>query len=236
MHWCQDETLAAMSAVPVVGILFKKVHKWYHKSTHHKCHHAGCESDHLDHVEEALMPNPPARDVLTVEQVDSYFGQLATIILMHDRKLLGTREFPPHNEFVFFISPEEDILTARWKNKFFIWDGKDWSLDPEYLPKPVPRTDLASPQIHTVETVMDVLRSIQRVSVGGGYLETWFDEDEYGSSITSFIPGSFTRELLELIENHLLGYHEQNTGTSNQGLGQEQKANSGPTQSNKETT
>jgi len=40
---------------------------------------------------------------------------------------------------------------------------------------------------------------------------------------------------LELIENHLLGYHEQNTGSDSQGLDQEQEADSGSTQSDQET-
>jgi hypothetical protein len=132
MHFCQDEALAIGSTVPVIGIFFKKIHKWYHKASHHKCHQPGCEAEHLEHghVEEVLMLNPTDRSVISVEEVDNLFGQLATIFLMHDRKLLETQEFPPHSEFVFFIRQELNgimlDLSARWKNKFFLWDGEKW--------------------------------------------------------------------------------------------------------------
>lgn len=240
MHWCQDETLAAMSTVPVVGYLFRKLHRFYHQKTHHKCHEPGCEAEHLNHVhlaEEELLPNPPGRDILTVPEVDHYFGTVATILLMFDRKLLGVPYFPPASQFTFFLS-QPDNLSARWKNKFFIWDRRGWVLDPEYAPKVPPRSDVGTDNrmICNVENTLELLHSIKRLSVEGGYLEAWFEDDEYGSSITSFIPGSFTREVLELLEDHILGLNGKGTGSSSQGLDQEQEADSGSTQSNQEAS
>jgi hypothetical protein len=179
MHWCSDESLAAASAIPVIGALFRKAHKWYHKKTHHKCHQAGCDAKHLHHieVEESLVPNPPARDVISMEEVDQHFGQLATIFLMFNRKLLGTNFFPAANEFVWFLSPD-DTLTARWKNNFFVWDGKDWNLDPECIPKPDPRADTNESLRCDVENVVELLHSITRLSIEDGELEVWFDDSE----------------------------------------------------------
>jgi hypothetical protein len=135
-HWCLDEQIALMSSLPVIGILFNKIHKWYHKASHHKCHEPGCNVNHLSHqIEEVLLPNPTDHNVISVEEVDHLFGSLATIILMYDRKLLGTKEFPPHTEFVWFMKQEPNgiilNLSARWKNKFFVWNGNDWKSELE---------------------------------------------------------------------------------------------------------
>ena len=154
MHWCQDETYAVMSGVPVVGYFFKRIHKWYHNKTHHKCHHQGCESDHAEHVTpggETLLPNPPGRYVIQPETVDVLFGDLATILLMFDRRLLKTINFPEPNEFVWFA--QDNQLSARWKNKFFQWDGTEWSLEPSKVPP-------------TREEQFDVAASIIRKLIG----------------------------------------------------------------------
>lgn len=59
---------------------------------------------------------------------------------------------------------------------------------------------------YSPEEIVGILHSIETLYVGDGYLEVRFKEtklDSGGESISSFIPGSFTRELLELIEDHL---------------------------------
>lgn len=38
MHWCADETLMLMSMIPFIGIMFRKLHTWYHTKFHHKEH------------------------------------------------------------------------------------------------------------------------------------------------------------------------------------------------------
>jgi hypothetical protein len=60
---------------------------------------------------------------------------------------------------------------------------------------------------YTPETIVKILHSIKTLSMESGELETtFFNEgtapDEI-SCIRAFHPGSFTRELLELIEDHL---------------------------------
>jgi len=58
----------------------------------------------------------------------------------------------------------------------------------------------------TPEEIVKIMHSILEVDVDEGYVEVLFDDSGvYGpSNKNSFIPGSFTRKLLELIEEHLL--------------------------------
>jgi hypothetical protein len=58
---------------------------------------------------------------------------------------------------------------------------------------------------HSPEKIVEILHSITKLDIIGGELEVWFDNGEHSEVCTSFIPGSFTRKLLELIESHLVG-------------------------------
>jgi hypothetical protein len=62
---------------------------------------------------------------------------------------------------------------------------------------------------HSPEKIIEILRSIEGFSAVDDELETIFNNRglpfQLAESISSFQPGSFTRELLELIEKHLLG-------------------------------
>ncbi len=52
--------------------------------------------------------------------------------------------------------------------------------------------------------IVNILHSISKLKIDEfGELEAWFDDSQYPEVSTGFIPGSFTRELLELIERHL---------------------------------
>jgi hypothetical protein len=58
---------------------------------------------------------------------------------------------------------------------------------------------------HSPEKIIEILRSITKLEITKiGELDIWFDQ-EFPESVNSFVPGSFTRELLELIESHLVG-------------------------------
>lgn len=215
MHWCADETLAAMSAVPVVGYFFRRVHNWYHSKMHHKCHHEGCSLDHAEHLTsdgEVMLPNPPGRTVISMEAVDKLFGELATILLVFDRRLIKSYTFPEPSEFIWFAQGKQ--LSARWKNKFFAWNGQDWEVDTTYPVHTSNDVTSDNRMICNVENTLELLHSIKRFSVADGFLEAWFEDDECSSSITEFIPGSFTRELLELIEDHITGSNGKGTGSS----------------------
>lgn len=59
------------------------------------------------------------------------------------------------------------------------------------------------PDSYSVQDILSIMKSIKKVSLEDSGLETYFVDDPYPNSISSFIPGSFTRELLELIEKHL---------------------------------
>lgn len=56
---------------------------------------------------------------------------------------------------------------------------------------------------HSPEEIGQILRSITRMEMNHGELETWFEDDLHSTGIRSFIPGSFTRQLLEFIEDYL---------------------------------
>jgi hypothetical protein len=58
----------------------------------------------------------------------------------------------------------------------------------------------------TPEQIVEVLHSIKRLSIESGELDTWFENGYLNipETIRSFVPGSFTRRLLELIEGYLL--------------------------------
>jgi hypothetical protein len=154
---CIDEALLALAALPLVGVAFRKLHRSFHTSTHHKCHTKGCNDLCVSHptecVEEVAVPDDWKQ--LTADEVDELYGDLPTILLMFDRVLLGTidkypgdklpfwpslkgldmKSFPPRNEFSFFLSQDGSLneLHARWKNKLFVWNDLtvSWKLEQE---------------------------------------------------------------------------------------------------------
>lgn len=59
---------------------------------------------------------------------------------------------------------------------------------------------------YTPEQIITILHSIKKVALEeDGCIEVWMDEDICGASARSFEWGSFTRELLALIEEYLNG-------------------------------
>jgi hypothetical protein len=56
---------------------------------------------------------------------------------------------------------------------------------------------------HSPEEIIGILRSITKLSIVDDKLEACFENGCHPESIPSFIPKSFTRKLLELIEEHL---------------------------------
>ena len=58
---------------------------------------------------------------------------------------------------------------------------------------------------HTPEEIVQILHSISKLSTKDKELDTWFGNEPHASGIHSFVPESFTRQLLELIEDYLLG-------------------------------
>jgi hypothetical protein len=128
MHWCQDESIAAMSAIPVIGVLFHKLHNWYHKKTNHPCHKEGCQEKHLEHLNTREISTHLIK--LSIPQIDEKFGQLATILLTNDRKLLETDYFPSVSEFSWFLD-QDKYLIAYWNDKVFHWIEREWFADIE---------------------------------------------------------------------------------------------------------
>lgn len=58
--------------------------------------------------------------------------------------------------------------------------------------------------MYTAKQIIYCMSLIKNIKLDNdGCLEAWINNDSYSSSINSYEPGSFTRELLELIEKHL---------------------------------
>lgn len=57
----------------------------------------------------------------------------------------------------------------------------------------------------TPQDILNILHSITKLhTIEDGQLDTYFDNSEEAMGISEFVSDSFTRELLELIEYHLL--------------------------------
>jgi hypothetical protein len=72
-----------------------------------------------------LQANPSGLKSISIDEVDRYFGQLATIILTCDRHMLGTEYIPSKSEFTWFID-QSDNLSAHWKNEVFFYFQNEW--------------------------------------------------------------------------------------------------------------
>lgn len=70
-----------------------------------------------------------------------------------------------------------------------------------------------SRKVYSAQEIVDILQSIEKVQIADGELEIFLRGDETGASVcTGFIPGSFTRELMDLIYDHMLPEDEENAG------------------------
>jgi hypothetical protein len=52
MHWCYQETEALMmllSAIPLIGFFFKRLHLKFHAKWKTICHKESCNDKHMDH-------------------------------------------------------------------------------------------------------------------------------------------------------------------------------------------
>lgn len=38
MHWCGEETMLLMTAIPFLGVFFRRLHTWYHSKVKHLPH------------------------------------------------------------------------------------------------------------------------------------------------------------------------------------------------------
>ena len=61
-----------------------------------------------------------------------------------------------------------------------------------------------SNKIYTAQEIVDILDSIEKVEIVNEELEISFKSGDARASVfTSFVPDSFTRELMELIYHHM---------------------------------
>jgi hypothetical protein len=48
-HFCADELLAILAMILFIGIMFRKLHAWWHSKFHHVCHEKHCDETHAEH-------------------------------------------------------------------------------------------------------------------------------------------------------------------------------------------
>ncbi len=136
MHWCMDETLAFLAAIPFIGYLFHKLHVWWHKKFHHKCHKDGCDSDHVEHTYSPFDRNNDDNlltkgDVLILtgwdsiieEDVAARFGDDIIEDLISDDCLLDVDERPADDEFRWFVNDRQH-LRAVFRERVFAHDDE----------------------------------------------------------------------------------------------------------------
>lgn len=58
---------------------------------------------------------------------------------------------------------------------------------------------------YTSEEIVGIMRRFRGFEVNPGDLDAFEEDDQFPTSIRSYTPGSFTRDLLELIEHHMRG-------------------------------
>jgi len=54
------------------------------------------------------------------------------------------------------------------------------------------------------EEIITILTSLTKVSINDGELDVYFDGSDEACGVREFLPGSFTRELLEFIQDYML--------------------------------
>lgn len=58
--------------------------------------------------------------------------------------------------------------------------------------------------------IINLLHAFTRFEIVGGELDAYFDGDDVPTSHREYVPGSFTKELLLLIEKHMLNPIREN--------------------------
>ena len=75
-HFCSDELFMLMAMIPFIGIFFGKMHTWWHKHFHHKCHEEGCKAEHVEHCKmPAHIPHGKAGEGQCDQHPYSPFGR-----------------------------------------------------------------------------------------------------------------------------------------------------------------
>src|SRR5271169_682606 len=111
-HFCTDELLMTLAMIPFIGILFRKLHVWWHKHFHHQCHEKGCEAQHLDHVAATVASIPTeAFSCIDEHGVDAQNFEEIGYRLTHRGLVVATVLYhgPMTHEQVMSHCPGEDI-------------------------------------------------------------------------------------------------------------------------------
>src|ERR1700722_15840619 len=117
MHWCSDESLAVLSAIPVVGYYFRKLHIWYHNKSHHPCHEKQCNKTHAEHC---FMPANIPHGKVGEGQCDQHPLEQEHTITKEDAEYL--RATPEPLKILVPVEIEESTI---WELHGFD-NEKDW--------------------------------------------------------------------------------------------------------------
>lgn len=123
MHWCMDETLAVLALIPVIGFLFRKLHTWWHKHFHHKCHEPHCHEEHVSHpvshekgtfmqevdrVFDAAQITEDDYDVINQETVEARFGKELVQDLLDTLHIHGMEDVHL-DEVIWFVNGHQEL-------------------------------------------------------------------------------------------------------------------------------
>jgi hypothetical protein len=125
MHWCMDETLAVLAMIPFIGIFFGKMHTWWHKHFHHKCHEDGCKAEHVEHCKmPAHIPITIEKgeenwDSIVEDDVEERFGEDLLMNLMVE-VMVSPIEYPQGEEAHWFVNSDSSAIMVHIKERVFL--------------------------------------------------------------------------------------------------------------------
>lgn len=116
-HFCTDELLAILAALPFIGIFFHRLHAWWHKRFNHKCHEKNCDSSHLEHDNSLIASRSEDWDLISRDDVEARFGKSLINDLVWDSSFF--KELPMHKDFTWWIV-NGACLAAAYQGRIFI--------------------------------------------------------------------------------------------------------------------
>ncbi len=134
MHWCMDETLALMAMIPFIGIIFAKIHNWWHAKFGHKCHEESCQETHAEHEGLEIKDNLTCTidtlwdagnydhdlyDLISKEDLDERLGPITDKLFY--KLQFDLDEFLKKEDFRWFINGHSRVR-ATFRGRTFLHD------------------------------------------------------------------------------------------------------------------
>jgi hypothetical protein len=118
-HWCADESLAVMAALPFIGHYCRRLHAWYHSIFKTSCHTEKC-------CQAPTSPSENSWDEISLSNVEEKIGLYAVDDLIGNLELLKIVDTPQDHEFSFFLNQEGQIKATFRGRIFLLIDSVSW--------------------------------------------------------------------------------------------------------------